>query len=254
MDLRINPNKRIGRVLFLVEGDEDEPSLLETIFCDVLGYGLIRYDKRDQSVREYGKTDDPYSRVFVVPTPTSAITHLPAEEDYLDAVYRTLASHGLSGMEAATYYLFDRDWQSNTEEAVLTKIGLLRNPYDNGAEMGGALLLSYPCLQAYYCQAHCRTSPFSESQEAKAYVNANRLKSLDAEKIIIAASHTLLVLAIILGRRFELADLNDYFNVNHKVFGYQQSRRFGDEKTFLTLSLLSLALIDLGIISWEEEL
>ena len=170
---------------------------------------MIRYDKRDGSVSEYGRCDDPYSRVYVVTMPDSSIANIPVGEDYLDAVYKVLAGHGLSGMEMATYYLFDRDWRSNAAEAVLSKIGLLRNAYDNGHEMPGALLLSYPCLQAYYCQAHGLRAEFSESQDAKAFVNANRLIFLSDAETLNAANHMLACLANLRSKAFSLTDLDD---------------------------------------------
>ena len=251
MNLRIEKNKRIGRVLFLVEGDEDEANLLEAIFCNALGYGLIRYDKRDGSVREYGKMDDPYSRVFVVPMPTPSIVHLPIDEERLDDIYHILAAYGLGGMEAATYYLFDRDWRSNMESAVLSKIELLRNPYDNGIEMPGALLLSYPCLQAYYCQAHGKTVDFSESHDAKVYVNTNRLKTIEYKEVLTAASNALIALASIRNKPLGLSELSDYSGINKDVFSYEKASRSANGM-FLTLSLLSLALIDLGVVIIEE--
>ena len=39
--MKINREKRIGRVLFVVEGSRTEFVLLRRIFCDILGYSYL---------------------------------------------------------------------------------------------------------------------------------------------------------------------------------------------------------------------
>ena len=67
--------------------------------------------------------------------PSSALVNVPGDETFLDGIYALLSSYGLQRDEAAVYYLFDRDRQSNKVEAVLSRSELLKNPYDNGTEV-----------------------------------------------------------------------------------------------------------------------
>ncbi len=252
MGIRIERNKRIGRVIFFVEGDVDEPDLLKAVFCDVLGYRAIIHDKRDNSVHEYGKDDDRYSKIFVVTMPRPSIKHLPGTKRFLDEMYARLSAFGLQHDEASIFYLFDRDYQSNTPQDVIDKIDLLRNPLDNGPEMAGALLLSYPCLQAYYCQAHQDDARFQESDQAKKHVNRQGIKSVNEGQMLCAASDMLNKVERIRGKELNLRELNDYSQINRPVYEYEERCRMDGNHEFLTLSLLSMALIDLGILVFDE--
>lgn len=40
MNIRLNKEKSIGKVLFIVEGGKTEPYLLHRIFCNILDYQL----------------------------------------------------------------------------------------------------------------------------------------------------------------------------------------------------------------------
>ena len=252
MKLQLNKNKRIGRVVFFVEGDVDEPNLLRSIFCDVLDYHLVVRDKRNKAISEYGKSDDAFSKVFVVPMPFPAIKKLPGDQDFMDEIHRALSAYGLAGFEATTFYLFDRDYRSNAPADVEKKINLLKNPLENGTEMPGALLLSYPCLQAYYCEACGDDACFGESQDAKKYVNINNLKVLSEDLIIAAASSMLSKVRMIRQVEFNMKDLDDYSSITRPVFAFEEERHRREDHKFLTLSLLSLALLDLGILEIKE--
>lgn len=39
--MKLNKDKNIGRVLFIVEGSQTEFSILKRIFCNLLGYDYI---------------------------------------------------------------------------------------------------------------------------------------------------------------------------------------------------------------------
>ena len=253
MRVRIIPNKRIGRVIFFVEGTKDEPGLLRHLFHHVLGYKTVIWDKRNQCIQEYTKPGDPYSKVFVVPMPTSSIKNIPGEEEFLDAIYQALKSYGLNKDEAFVYYLFDRDRKSNKPEAVEKKIKQLRNPLDNGSDLPGALLLSYPCVQAYYCHAYDDMTDFRNSQEAKKYVNVHGYKSLDEERLLLSAANTLLRLNSIRQKQWNDGELDDYSLINQDVYRFEEEFWLNNGHRYRTLSLLSLALLDLGIFELKEE-
>lgn len=52
MKLKINKDKSVGSVFYLVEGDDTEPKLIKHIFNDLLGYQTISYDKRNGEFTE----------------------------------------------------------------------------------------------------------------------------------------------------------------------------------------------------------
>lgn len=59
-------NKRVGKVLLIVEGSKHEFSLMKKIFVDVLGYTQI--EKRREREEYYVREGDKHSIVAVVNT------------------------------------------------------------------------------------------------------------------------------------------------------------------------------------------
>lgn len=248
MRIRLLPNKRIGRVIFFTEGLVDEPELLIHLFHEVLEYEAFWRDPREDNALSFSSKKDPYSKVFIVPMPSSAIKNIPGNEEFLDAAYRRLQEFGLERNEASVYYLFDRDPQSNKPEAVEEKISLLKSPLDNGAELPGALLLSYPCLQAFYCLAHDVNATFSSSEEAKKLANSDRLAWLDEKSVLLAADNMLITMHTLRDKEFSLDELADYSKINEEIYRAEEELWNGKGNAYLALSLLGLALLDLGVL------
>lgn len=65
-------NKRIGKILFIVEGGKHEFSLIKRIFCDILGYKRI--EKRRTKATYYVSNTDSHSVVAVINTKTSNLS------------------------------------------------------------------------------------------------------------------------------------------------------------------------------------
>ncbi len=110
--LKINKEKAIGQVIYIVEGDKTEHELIERIYVQ-LGYSVVTYNKSSRyctCLRGHNK----YSRVFIIPAFHPAIVSLDTDKDYFDEVYRLLAlGYGLDVENSAIFYLFDRDRLSN---------------------------------------------------------------------------------------------------------------------------------------------
>ena len=250
MRIRLFPNKRIGRVIFFTEGLADEPKLLIRLFHKVLGYEVFWQDPREENVLSFFSKKDHYSKVFIVPMQSSAIKNIPGSEQFLDAAYQKLRQYGLERRVASVYYLFDRDPQSNKPESVEEKIASLKNPLDNGTEFPGALLLSYPCLQAFYCQAHDENITFSSSAEAKKFANSNNLNWLDEKSLCSAIDNMLIVLHVLREKEFSLDELADYSKINREIYDAEEELWNAEGHAYITLSLLGLALLDLGILEF----
>ena len=86
--MRLNKDKRIGRVLFIVEGSQTEFSILKRIFCNLLGYSYI--EKRRNRPNYFTSTKDRFSQVAVINTRESNIRDISENESYLDDVFDVL--------------------------------------------------------------------------------------------------------------------------------------------------------------------
>ena len=81
--MRLNKEKHIGRVLFIVEGSSTEFNLLKRIFCGVLGYSYL--EKRRNRPNYFVNMKDEFSRVAVINTLNSNIKDIGAQ-DFLDTL------------------------------------------------------------------------------------------------------------------------------------------------------------------------
>ena len=150
MSMKINKDKSVGRVLFIVEGGRTEFSLFRRIFCNVLGYEYV--EKRRDRANFFKNKNKSTSKIAVINTEQSNISDVCDENSYLDKIFELLISnYNFPVDNAAIYYIFDRDPKSNLNKPLIEKlINQLKNAYENDdGERGGVLLLSYPCIEAY---------------------------------------------------------------------------------------------------------
>ena len=85
--MKLNKDKHIGRVLFIVEGSQMEFSVLRQIFCNLLGYSYI--ERRRNRPDEFTSKQDKYSQVAVINTQESNISDI-SEETYLEGLFNLL--------------------------------------------------------------------------------------------------------------------------------------------------------------------
>ena len=62
MNIELNKNKRIGKVLFIVEGEKTEFNILHKIFTKIFDYQYESH-KRSGKYKIYNKKDDPFSSI-----------------------------------------------------------------------------------------------------------------------------------------------------------------------------------------------
>ena len=79
----LNKNKRIGNVIYIVEGVKDEIELLSNIFVKIFDYTTVSYDKRNDYIHLKNNRDK-YSKVFLIPAEHSAISRFNPEEEYYE--------------------------------------------------------------------------------------------------------------------------------------------------------------------------
>lgn len=249
--MKINKNKSIGRVLFIVEGGRTEFSLFRRIFCNVLGYEYV--EKRRDNASFFKNKNKSTSKIAVINTEESNISDICDKNAYLDKIFETLISeYQFSVDNAAIYYIFDRDPKSNLDKPLIAKlISQLKNAYENDEwERGGVLLLSYPCIEAYTVANfidNAYTIKFDIGDKVKEYVTTKnkqiQLNKITAETIEKAANEMM--------KYFETEKID--FNIdkigqmNDEIFKRQETE-YSKENVYSLVSLLSIAFIDLGII------
>ena len=251
--MKLNKDKHIGRVLFIVEGSRTEFSILRQIFCNLLGYSYI--EKRRNRPTYFESTNDRFSKVGVINTQESSIRDISENEVYLDEVFDVLREqYQFPVDQSAIYYLFDRDPKSNTDPALIEKYILsLVNPYDNDDYKAGQLLLSYPSIESYIISNFrdtANTPRFLLGKDAKAYIGGNtdiQVNKISEETLIKAAVEFLKYLS---SERIAF-DIDDFSEAGHMVFTKQETEYLSG-KGFRLFSMLALAFLQMGIIEMEE--
>ena len=76
--MKLNREKHIGRVLFIVEGSRTEFAILRRIFCNLLGYSYI--EKRRNRPDYFTSNQDRFSQVAVINTRESNIRDISENE------------------------------------------------------------------------------------------------------------------------------------------------------------------------------
>ena len=249
--MKLNKDKHIGRVLFIVEGSRTEFSILRQIFCNLLGYSYI--EKRRNRPTYFVSTNDRFSKVGVINTQESNIRDISENEAYLDEVFDILRDQ-FPVDQSAIYYLFDRDPKSNTDSALIEKYILsLTNPYDNDDYKAGQLLLSYPSIESYIISNFRDTTNiprFLLGKDVKAYIGGNtdiQINKISEETLIKAADEFLRYLS---SEQISF-DVDEFSEASHAVFTKQETEYLSGQG-FRLFSMLTLAFLQMGIIEPEE--
>lgn len=251
--IELNREKNIGRVLFIVEGSKTEFNLLKKLFCDVLKYEYI--EKRRNRPNTFVSRNNSYSKVAVINTEESNITDITDSEEYLDNLFEMLYDrYHFPVDQSAIYYLFDRDPKSNTDkDKILEYIETLKDPYDNGVTKAGMLLLSYPCIEAYIVSgfmADAYEIRKNLGSEVKKYIGENtfiQMNKMSEETVINAAKEFIEYLS----RENYDWDIDGFGDTSRSIFESQE-RNYMKGKGFRLFSMLTLAFLQLGIITYSK--
>lgn len=248
--MKLNKDKHIGRVLFVVEGSRTEFSILRRIFCDVLGYSYI--EKRRNRPTFFTSTQDRFSQVAVINTRESNIRDITENETYLDNLFDVLReTYRFPVDQSAIYYLFDRDPKSNTDSALIEGYILsLSNPYDNDeGYKAGQLLLSYPSVESFIVsnfKDDTNLLRFQLGSDVKAYIGKNtdiQINKINEDTLLKA---TLEFLKYLESEGLSL-DVDDFKKESHAVFT-KQDAEYLSGAGFRLFSMLTLAFLQMGII------
>lgn len=252
--MRINYDKHIGRVLFIVEGSHTEFSLLRRIFCNLLKYSYI--EKRRNLPSYFVSTQDKNSQVAVINTRESNIRDISENDNFLDEVMDVLREkYQFPVDQAAIYYLFDRDPKSNTDTELIQKyIRTLTNPYDNeGYYKAGQLLLSYPSIESYVVSNfidNTKSICYSLGSDVKTFIGQNpsiQLNKIGGHTLIHAAEEFLDYLS---SQDVKTLDIDHFSETSAKIFTVQE-KSYLEGQGFNLFSMLTLAFLQMGLLEIE---
>ena len=172
MNIQLNKEKSIGKVLYIVEGGKTEPNILYSLFVKVFDYQLETI-LREKGYHKYNSKENPDSQVFVINAEESNIKYIAKDNEFLNNLFLELIENYEFDVDnAAIYYIFDRDNQSNTDKKFLTEmLSTLTNSRENvDYNRQGLLLLSYPSVESFIL------SCFPEKCFRKKFDTGNHLK------------------------------------------------------------------------------
>lgn len=250
MKIKINNNKNIGKVIYVVEGVKDEPTLITYIFNKLFNYSVIKYNKNNNTITKLINENNKYSKVYIIPAKYSAISTLDLNDEYFDNVFEELSKYELDIDNSALYFIFDRDRQSNRPAAIKKQIEKYFNSRDNGIYRNGLFLLSYPSIEAFYLNCNNDNNRFSSGKDIKEYIS-DITKDLNYENIISGTSIILKKINDVINDSFIINMLDNFKDINASIFNYEENI-YNKDKLYDTLSLLFLSLLDLGLIEIEQ--
>lgn len=250
---KLRHNKPIGTVVFVVEGTKDEFDLIYKIFHKLLHYKIIAKKRQDAKPKLYDSRTSKAnvsSQVVVINTENSNIQSIQDHTNYRNEVYKSLVKeYKIDPKNAPVYYIWDRDRSSNPSTQVRNLVARLGSAYDNTYDENGLLLLSYPAVEAY--KMSCRAKSYKKSVMASVKRMKHslicRIQPTDTNKIIYATEvmHQVLV---DLGIMSDCHYNTENFGKTNQAIFRKQEEIYKKQHGYRVLSLLTIALIDLGII------
>lgn len=255
---KVDKSKIIGNVIFVVEGGRPETGgtelrLLKRFFSDVLGYEVQELRRGTEEFIGYGNNKS--SRVFALNLPKNQLTQLT--EDAMDELFSRLKTEfSIKPEDCPIFLLYDRDYKSYKHNELRGKyVRRYTDPYSSEEGYQGQLLLSYPSVESYILscfQENVFEQKYLLGIEAKvqlAQCGISEDEISEDEHIIHATTEMDKGLA-----NFELDeyDLDNLGSTLLEVYEEQQNI-VKEEQQFSALSLISMALLELGVIVEYED-
>ena len=255
---KIDKTKNIGNVIFVVEGGRPDTGgtelrLLKKIFSDIFNYEVRELRRNCEEFIGYGNNS--YSRVFALNLPKNQLTELT--DDSIDELFcRIKKEFEIKPEDCPIFFLYDRDFKSyKPNELRRPYVRRYTDPYSDDEGNQGQLLLSYPAVESYLL------SCIQEDVFQQSYLLGKDLKpeliKIDCSEESIKSESDLIhaVTEMDKGLRFFGIDEYDLDNLAPtllEVYDGQQ-QKYATDKNFSLLSLISMALLELGIIIECEE-
>lgn len=250
---KIDKSKNIGNVIFVVEGGRPatggtELRLLKKIFSDLLAYEVC--ELRRGSDEFIGHGSNPYSRVFALNLPKNQLTQLTDEA--IDELFRRLREEfEVKPEDCPIFFLYDRDFLSYKPNELRGKyVKRYTDPYGDENGNQGQLLLSYPAVESYLLscvQDDIFTQSFFLGKDLKPELDKIGFseENIDTEAHLLHATNEMD--KGLSSFELEAYDLDNLAPTLLGIYDGQQ-QKYATDGTFALLSLVSMALLELGII------
>ena len=130
MNITLNKDKSIGKVLYIVEGGKTEPYILHKLFTKVFDY-QVEMIIRVKGYHKYNSKENATSQVFVINAEESNIKNIDKDNEFLDNLFGELIeNYDFDIDNSAMFYLFDRDNQSNADTEMEKRL-IMKNKFVN---------------------------------------------------------------------------------------------------------------------------
>lgn len=250
---KVDKSKIIGNVIFVVEGGRAETGgtelrLLKSIFSDILGYEVQELRRGKDEFIGYGNNKS--SRVFALNLQKNQLTQLT--EDAMDQLFERLKKEfSIKPEDCPIFLLYDRDYKSYKHNELKGKyVRRYIDPYSSEEGYQGQLLLSYPAVESYILSCiqdnvfEQRYLLGTEAKDQLAQCGFSEDEISEEEQIIHATIEMDKGLANLMLDDYDLDNLGDTLL---GVYEAQQNIVI-EAQQFSALSLISMALLELGII------
>ena len=251
---KIDKSRNIGNVIFVVEGGRPETSgtelrLLKKIFSDILGYEVRELRRGCDEFIGYGS--NPYSKVFALNLPKNQLTQLTDET--IDELFRRLKEEfEIKPEDCPIFFLYDRDYLSYKPNELRGRyVKRYTSPYGDESGDQGQLLLSYPSVESYLMsciQNDVYKQAYFLGRDVKAELARIGFSEEDIEtedELIHAVEE--------MDKGLKVFDLGEYDldNLAPTLLGVYngQQEKYKKEGSFSLLSMVSMALLELGVIT-----
>lgn len=252
---RIDHERNIGTVLFVVEGGNSEGGtelrLLKAIFSDLLGFSMKELRRGSDEFIGHGGIGS--STVYGLNLPNNQLTELT--EERVDILFKRLRTElKLKPENYPLFFLYDRDVKSYRLNQLRTYVCRYTNPYSDDVGNQGQLLLSYPAVESFFISC-LLDGPYTKCYELGRDMKPDA-KSLGCTEAAIKEDSHLIHAVCEMDRALQQLgcpeyDVDDLGTTLLQAYDAQQDF-YKQTKTFQTLSLISMALLELGILIEDE--
>lgn len=268
---RIDKTKNIGNVIFVVEGGRPESGgtelrLLKKIFAEILDYEVQELRRGCEEFIGHGKNSQ--FHVFALNLPKNQLTEL--NEESIDELFcRVKEEFSVKPEDCPIFFLYDRDVLSYHRNELRGKyVKKYTDPYGNENGDQGQLLLSYPAVESFLLSSICDNTCMQTAPMGR---DAKRLlrNAICHEELEIDNLHQRTVNLVFSDDVFEAEerlihsinemdtgldligvgtyDLDNLGPTMLNVYDAQQ-QKYNSDNTFTVLSLIGMALLELGVI------
>lgn len=251
---KVDKGRNVGNVIFVVEGGRPETGgtelrLLKSIFTNVLGYEVQELRRGTDEFIGHGNNNK--SKIFALNLPKNQLTQLT--EDAMDELFKRLKTEfRIKPENCPIFLLYDRDYKSYKHNELRKKyVCRYTDPYSNAEGYQGQLLLSYPAVESYLLSC-IRDDVYLEKYFLGTDLKPEVIQCGFSEEDISSEEHLLHAVAEmdkgLSDFGLENYDLDDLEQTLLGVYEEQQ-KNVVEFQAFSALSLISMALLELGVIA-----